>query len=60
MYFKVEPWRYLSVYSSGPSHDVQLDKLGVYELTHATKNGKPTWRNKENLQFIYLHGMQVE
>ena len=48
--------RFLSVYSRGPSRDVQLDLLGVYTITNDTKNGKPTWRNNVTDLSIYFHG----
>ena len=48
--------RFLSVYSRGPSRDVQLDLLGVYTMTNDTKNEKPTWRNNDSYHSIYFHG----
>ena len=48
--------RFLSVYSRGPSRDVQLDLLGVYTMTNDTKNEKPTWRNNVTDLSIYFHG----
>ena len=48
--------RFLSVYSRGPSRDVQWHLLGVYTMTNDTKNGKPTWRNNNTYQSIYFHG----
>ena len=48
--------RFLSVYSRGPSRDVQLDLLGVYMMTNDTKNEKPTWRNNDSYHSIYFHG----
>ena len=55
MYFLERPnSSYLSVYSRGPAHDVQIDKLGVYMKTNETRNGKPIWIKKH--QSIYYHG----
>ena len=48
--------RFLSVYSRGPSHDVQSHLLGVYTMTNDTKNEKPTWRNNVTDLSIYFHG----
>ena len=47
---------YLSVYSRGPAHDFQIDKLGVYKRTNETKNGKPTWRKNQTGHSIFYHG----
>ena len=51
---------FLSVYSRGPAHDVQIDKLGVYMKTHETKNGKPTWRNNQTGHSIFFHGENIK
>ena len=51
---------YLSVYSSGPAYDVQIDKLGVYKKTNETKNGKPTWKNNQTGHSIFYHGKKIK
>ena len=46
----------MSLYSRGPSYDVQIDKLGVYKMTDDIKNGKPTWKNNQSGHWIFFHG----